>query len=117
MRETVMKDHTQRKKYLGWPTLTSARMQQAGKLLTPEPGLIGRDWRTHDRPSWNHPSWCPRCVAAVLGFKIGWLLVEAPMPIKAFTFYSLARDLENTAPGFGITIDYEILESLMVQIV
>jgi len=56
-------------------------------------------------------------VLAVLGFKIGWLLVEAPMPIKAFTFYSLARDLENTAPGFGIKIDYEILESLMVQIV
>ncbi len=58
----------------------------------------------------------PASVAAVLGFKIGWLLVEAPMPIKAFTFYSLARDLENTAPGFGITIDYDILESLMASI-
>lgn len=52
----------------------------------------------------------------MLGFKIGWLLVEAPMPIKAFTFYSLARDLENTAPGFGITIDYDILESLLASI-
>lgn len=38
------------------------------------------------------------------------------MPIKAFTFYSLARDLENTAPGFGITIDYDILESLLASI-
>ena len=35
------------------------------------------------------------------------------MPLKAFTFYSLGRDLDNLAPGFGMTVDYNILESLI----
>ena len=35
------------------------------------------------------------------------------MAIKKFTFYSLGRDLGNLAPGFGITVDYDILESLI----
>jgi hypothetical protein len=39
--------------------------------------------------------------------------IGIPMAIKKFTFYSLGRDLDNLAPGFGITVDYEILESLI----
>ncbi len=35
------------------------------------------------------------------------------MAIKKFTFYSLGRDLDNLAPGLGITMDYEILEGLI----
>ena len=35
------------------------------------------------------------------------------MPVKAFTFFSLGRDLDNLAPGFGLTVDYEILEGLL----
>ena len=35
------------------------------------------------------------------------------MPIKKFTFYNLGRDLDNLPPGFGLTMDYEILESLI----
>jgi len=35
------------------------------------------------------------------------------MPVKRFTFYSLGRDLDNIAPGFGVTVDYDILEALI----
>ena len=35
------------------------------------------------------------------------------MPVKRFTFYSLGRDLDNIAPGFGVTVDYDILEGLI----
>ena len=35
------------------------------------------------------------------------------MPVKTFTFYSLGRDLDDLAPGFGLTVNYEILESLI----
>ena len=35
------------------------------------------------------------------------------MPLKKFTFFSLGRDLDGLAPGFGITVDYEILEGLI----
>jgi len=35
------------------------------------------------------------------------------MPMRTFTFYHLARDLDRIAPGFGLTIDYDILESLI----
>lgn len=35
------------------------------------------------------------------------------MPVKKFTFFSLGRDLDNMAPGFGITVDYDILEGLI----
>ena len=34
------------------------------------------------------------------------------MIMKAFTMYSLASDLDNTAPGFGVTVGYEILEGM-----
>lgn len=39
------------------------------------------------------------------------------MPVKAFTFFSLGRDLDNIAPGFGLTVDYEILEGLITSTV
>ena len=35
------------------------------------------------------------------------------MPLKKFTFYNLGRDLDNLAPGFGLTMDYDILEGLI----
>lgn len=35
------------------------------------------------------------------------------MPIKKFTFYNLGRDLHNIAPGFGLTVDYDVLEALL----
>ena len=35
------------------------------------------------------------------------------MPIKKFTFYNLGRNLDNIAPGFGLTVDYDILEGLI----
>ncbi len=35
------------------------------------------------------------------------------MPVKTFTFYSLGRDLDNLAPGFGLTMDYDVLEGLI----
>ena len=35
------------------------------------------------------------------------------MAIKKFTFYSLGKNLDNIAPGFGLTVDYEILEALI----
>lgn len=34
------------------------------------------------------------------------------MIMKAFTFHSLAAALEDTPPGFGVTVNYEILEGL-----
>lgn len=34
------------------------------------------------------------------------------MIMKAFTLYSLARDLQDTAPGFGVTVGYGILEGM-----
>ena len=33
--------------------------------------------------------------------------------MKTFTFYNLGRDLDSIAPGFGLTVDYEILEGLI----
>ena len=38
------------------------------------------------------------------------------MAMKTFTFYSLGRDLDNVAPGFGVTVDYNILEGLIRSI-
>jgi hypothetical protein len=38
------------------------------------------------------------------------------MAIKIFTFYSLGRNLDNIAPGFGMTVDYDILEGLIRSI-
>ncbi len=35
------------------------------------------------------------------------------MPIKNFTFFALGRDLDQLAPGVGLTLDYSILESLI----
>lgn len=35
------------------------------------------------------------------------------MPVKTFTFYNLGRDLDNLAPGFGLTINYDVLEGLI----
>jgi hypothetical protein len=35
------------------------------------------------------------------------------MPMKKFTFYNLGRDLDAIAPGFGLTVDYDILEGLI----
>ena len=35
------------------------------------------------------------------------------MPVKTFTFYNLGRDLDNLAPGFGLTVDYDLLEGLI----
>jgi hypothetical protein len=40
-------------------------------------------------------------------------LREDDMPIRTFTFYHLGRDLDHVAPGFGLTVDYDILESLI----
>ena len=41
---------------------------------------------------------------------------EAEMPVKTFTFYNLGRDLDNLAPGFGLTVDYDLLEGLIRSI-
>ncbi|MCP4185263.1 MAG: hypothetical protein GY761_18465 [Hyphomicrobiales bacterium] len=38
------------------------------------------------------------------------------MAMKIFTFYSLGRNLDNVAPGFGMTVDYDILEGLIRSI-
>ncbi len=35
------------------------------------------------------------------------------MPVKTFTFFNLGRDLDNLAPGFGLTMNYDVLESLI----
>ena len=35
------------------------------------------------------------------------------MPVKKLTLFSLSRDLDNIAPGFGLTMDYDILEGLI----
>ena len=35
------------------------------------------------------------------------------MPLRTFTFFQLGRDLDGIGPGFGLTVDYDILESLI----
>ena len=35
------------------------------------------------------------------------------MLLKKFTFYNLGRQLDDLAPGFGLTVDYNILEELI----
>ena len=39
------------------------------------------------------------------------------MIMKAFTFHSLAASLEDTPPGFGVTVNYEILEGLVENLI
>lgn len=39
------------------------------------------------------------------------------MPMRAFTFFQLGRDLDGIGPGFGLTVDSDILESLIEMMV
>ena len=39
------------------------------------------------------------------------------MIMKAFTFHNLAASLEDTPPGFGVTVNYEILEGLIETLI
>ena len=38
------------------------------------------------------------------------------MPLRTFTFFRLGQDLDGIAPGFGLTIDYDILEGLIASV-
>ena len=38
------------------------------------------------------------------------------MPLRTFTFFQLGRDLDGIGPGFDLTVDYEILESLIESV-
>ena len=39
------------------------------------------------------------------------------MIMKAFTFHNLAASLDDTPPGFGVTVNYEILEGLIETLI
>lgn len=39
------------------------------------------------------------------------------MIMRAFTLYSIGAALEDTPPGFGVTVNYEILEGMIEKLV
>ena len=39
------------------------------------------------------------------------------MIMRAFTLYSLGVSLEDTPPGFGVTVNYEVIEGMIERLV
>ncbi len=39
------------------------------------------------------------------------------MIMRAFTLYSIGASLEDTPPGFGVTVNYEVIEGMIEKLV